>query len=336
MLAGRGASLVMGDYVILAEIGAGGMGQVYKAKHRRMERIVALKVMSSAAMKDEAAVKRFQREVRAAAKLEHSNIVTAYDSGEAGNVKYLVMQFVDGGDLSSLVKSQGPLPIEKAVDYVLQAARGLSFAHTEGVIHRDIKPANLLVDKKNVVKILDMGLARIESSDDGLTATEQVMGTVDYMSPEQAANTKGADGRADIYSLGCTLWYLLIGRKTYEGDTMIARLMAHRDAPLPSLVKTRDDAPWALEQVLHKMIAKRPQDRYQSMDDVIGALEPLGSGGTSTKGPMGSSIGGGSQPNAELAAFLQSVGPKPSASGTNLARQKRRWSRQARRPRRLK
>ena len=315
LLAGRGASLVMGDYAVLAEIGAGGMGQVYKARHRRMERIVALKVMSSAAMKDEAAVKRFQREVRAAARLEHPNIVTAYDSGEAGNVKYLVMQFVDGGDLSDLVKKNGPLPIEKAADYVIQAARGLAFAHAEGVIHRDIKPANLLLDKKGVVKILDMGLARIESSDDGLTATEQVMGTVDYMSPEQAANTKGADGRADIYSLGCTLWFLLTGKKAYEADTMIARLMAHREAPLPSLVKTRDDAPWALEQALHKMLAKRPQDRFQSMNEVVTALEPF-SGGGSSKAGMGSSIGMGAQTNAELAAFFQNVGPKTAGPGT--------------------
>ncbi|MCE9608347.1 MAG: serine/threonine protein kinase, partial [Planctomycetia bacterium] len=259
ILAGRGARLIMGEYSLLSEIGAGGMGSVYKAQHRRMKRVVALKVMSGAAMRDEAAVKRFQREVQAAARLEHPNIVTAYDSGEAGNVKYLVMQFVDGGDLSDLVKKNGPCSVEQAVDYVLQAAKGLAFAHAEGVIHRDIKPANLLVDKKGTVKILDMGLARIENSDDGLTATEQVMGTVDYMSPEQAANTKGVDGRADIYSLGCTLWFLLTGKKVYEADTMIGRLMAHRDGELPSLVKTLDDAPWSLEQAFHKMIAKRPQ-----------------------------------------------------------------------------
>ena len=316
LLAGRGARLVMGDYVIVAEIGAGGMGQVYKAKHRRMQRVVALKVMSSAAMKDAAAVKRFQREVIAAARLEHPNIVTAYDSGEAGSVKYLVMQFVDGGDLSELVKKNGPLGVERAVGYVMQAARGLAFAHGAGVVHRDIKPANLLLDKKGVVKILDMGLARIEDSGDGLTATEQVMGTVDYMSPEQAADTKSADRRADIYSLGCTLWYLLSGKKLYDGDTMIARLMKHRDAPLPSLVKERDDVAWPLEQVFHKMIAKRPQDRYETMEEVIAALEPHGddfSAGSSS-GASGSSIGSSKLQSAELASFMQAMAAQPKLS----------------------
>ncbi len=316
LLAGRGGGLIMGDYVLLAEIGAGGMGKVYKAQHRRMKRVVALKVMSSAAMQDDAAVKRFQREVEAAARLEHPNIVTAYDSGEAGKVKYLVMQFVDGGDLSDHVKKNGPLPIEAAVGYVIQAARGLAFAHAAGVVHRDIKPANLLLDKKGVVKILDMGLARIEDGD-GLTATEQVMGTVDYMSPEQAAETKNADSRSDIYSLGCTLWYLLTAKKLYDGDTMISRLMKHRDAELPSLVKTRDDVSWPLEQVFHKMIAKRPQDRQQLMDEVVAALEPFAPGGGSSSGGMGSSIGGGKGQSAELASFMQAMaggGPKSSAS----------------------
>ena len=319
LLAGRGARLMMGEYAVLAEIGAGGMGQVYKAQHRRMKRVVALKVMSNAAMKDEAAVKRFQREVQAAARLEHANIVTAYDSGEAGSVKYLVMQFVDGGDLSDLVKKNGPLSVERACDYVLQAAKGLAFAHGEGVIHRDIKPANLLLVKKGIIKILDMGLARIEGGDDGLTATEQVMGTVDYMSPEQAANTKTADARADIYSLGCTLWYLLSARKVYESDSMIGRLMAHRDAPLPSLVKTRDDVPWALEQAFHKMIAKRPQDRFQSMAEVIAAIEPFAGEGSSGGG---SGSGSGVRSNAELASFMNAMGSGPTKAGQSTAQVK--------------
>jgi len=319
LLAGRGSSLLMGDYVLVEELGAGGMGKVYKARHRTMQRIVALKVMSSAAMQDESAVKRFQREVRAAAKLEHPNIVTAYDSGTAAKVRYLVMQFVDGGDLASLVRHHGVLDVERAVEYVCQAAQGLAYAHGEGVVHRDIKPANLLLDKRGVVKILDMGLARIDdsTSSDGLTGTEQVMGTVDYMSPEQAADTKHVDARTDVYSLGCTLWYLLTGKRMFDGDTAIKRLMKHRDQPRPSLVKARDDVTWPLEQVFHKMVAVEPQNRYQSMDEVLEALEPHRPSrtGISPTG-MGSSLGmGGGPRDAELSAFLRTVGPAGTQTG---------------------
>jgi serine/threonine protein kinase len=290
---GRAKSLILGGYTLLDKIGAGGMGQVFKAEHRRMKRIVAIKTLPARTMKDAAAVARFQREVEAAGKLRHPNIVAADDADEAGGVHFLVMEYVEGTDLSALVKKHGPLPPAKALNYILQAARGLEFAHKKGVVHRDIKPGNLLVDGEGTVKILDMGLARIEAGGDAatqaeLTGTGAVMGTVDYMAPEQAVSTKGVDARADIYSLGCTLYYLLSGQATYGGDTLMAKLLAHRENPIPSLAEMlseRDllsasggrEPPGTdglqVDAIFRKMVAKKPEDRYQSMTEVIADLE---------------------------------------------------------------
>ncbi len=292
---GKGESLVLGNYLVLDKIGEGGMGVVLKAEHRRMRRVVALKIMSGVALSTRGAMQRFEREVQAVAKLEHSNIVTAYDADQAGDTSFLVMQFVEGEDLSAIIKKSGPLPVDRAVDCVLQAARGLEFAHQNGVIHRDIKPHNLLLSKDGVVKILDLGLARIEdplgaNQESTLTSTGAVLGTIDYMSPEQAEDTKMADARSDVYSLGCTLFYLLTGRAPYSGDTAMKRLIGHREAPIPSLVEvveaesrkrqrpTVDSAASrqllaALDSVFRKMVAKRSADRYSSMTQVVADLQ---------------------------------------------------------------
>jgi serine/threonine protein kinase len=280
---GKNQTLAMGDYVILNPIGAGGMGQVFRALHRRMKRNVALKLLPPAVTKDTSAVRRFQREVEAAARLIHPNIVAAYDAGEEKGIHFLVMEYVDGDDLANLVKKQGPLSVEKALSYVVQAARGMAHAHSQGVIHRDIKPANLLLQTSpdssapGVVKILDLGLARFEDESlaqagDVLTHTGSLMGTPDFMAPEQALNTKNADARSDVYSLGCTLYFLLTGRKMYEGDTMMQRLVAHREQPIPALARAKHDVPARLAAVFERMVAKQPNDRYQSMDEVDAAL----------------------------------------------------------------
>ena len=274
---GKTRGLVVGNYVVLDKLGAGGMGQVYKAQHRKMKRIVALKMLPSQATQSPDAVRRFQREVEAAAKLSHPNVVTAHDADEANGLHFLVMEHVDGQDLAALVKDRGPLPLAQAVDCTVQAARGLEYAHRQGVIHRDIKPSNLLLDKSGVVKVLDLGLARVEDAvggaDDGLTHSGQVMGTLDYMAPEQAFDTHHADVRSDIYSLGCTLHYLLTGRAPFAGETVTQKILAHREQAVPSLRAVRPDVPEWLDGAFQKMLAKRPEERQQTMGAAMAQLQ---------------------------------------------------------------
>ena len=215
-------------------------------------------------------------------------MVTALDADQAGNIHFLVMQYVEGDNLSTMVKSHGPLSIDLALSFLVQTVRGLEYAHQEGVIHRDIKPSNLIVAKNGVVKILDMGLARLEdsltedsSANRNLTQAGNIMGTVDFMAPEQTLDAKEADHRADIYGLGCTLYYLLTGLKMYDADTLMKRIMAHRCDPIPSLRAARADAPEWLEPIFQKLVAKDKADRYQSMTDVLVAVMPHVSSGLS-------------------------------------------------------
>lgn len=249
-----------GEYTVIERIGTGGMGQVFKALHRRMDRIVALKILPEGSVKSADALARFQQEVRSAAQLIHPNIVTAYDAGEHEGSPFLVMELVEGRDLFRHIQEYGPLPMEKAVDYILQSARGLEYAHRKGIIHRDIKPANLLLGVDGTVKILDMGLASFRPAGD-----ETLAGTVDYLAPEQTGEIRRSDQRSDIYSLGCTLFFLLTGKPLYEGKTVIQKVLAHREQPIPSLN--------TLDAVFQKMVAKQPEARYQTMTEIIQALQ---------------------------------------------------------------
>ena len=270
---------MFGSYQIEEILGRGGMGVVYKAKHRVMGRRVALKVVAEKPGVNDSLLQRFKREAKVVSRLNHPNIVAAYDADDVDGIPYLALEYVAGPDLSDLVKADGPLPLATGIDYVIQAARGLSHAHQQGVVHRDVKPSNLLLDTAHgVVKVLDLGLARVEALLDEasrpteLTSTGAIFGTVDFMAPEQARDAKRADARADIYSLGCTLHFLLTGKMVYPSDNLLNKIRAHVSAPIPSLRSLLPEAPEKLDATFQRMIAKDPADRFASMDDVIAAL----------------------------------------------------------------
>src|SRR5262249_48276731 len=268
-------------YRVLRLLGQGGMGAVYLAEHLFMGRQVALKVVSTALMDSPAALERFRQEVRAAAQLSHRNIVTAFDAEQVGGLHFLVMEYIEGVNLAEHLARAGPLPIVQACHAVEQAALGLQHAHDRGMIHRDIKPQNLMLDKGGVVKILDFGLARFarEHSPTGqprLTGTGVVMGTADYIAPEQTRGSRGVDIRADIYGLGCTLYHLLAGRVPFPDGTAVDKMVRHCvDAPAP-LRSLRPDVPAELAAVMDKMMAKDPAARYQTPAEVAAALHPFG------------------------------------------------------------
>jgi serine/threonine-protein kinase len=273
--------LRIGAYQILDRLGEGGMGTVYKGRHERMKRLVAIKVLARSVAESEAFLQRFQREVETVARLSHPNIVMAFDAGECVLGPYLVMEFVDGRDLATDVRQSGPLAVEPGIDVVIQAARGLGYAHGQGIIHRDIKPANLIRDGNGTTKVADLGLARLSSAltkpgDAGsLTQAGNIVGTVDFLPPEQALDSTSIDHRADIYSLGCTLYYLLTARPPYEAETVMAALLKHRDAPIPLMSVARPAIGAALDGIFARMVAKKAEDRYQSMAEVIRALESV-------------------------------------------------------------
>lgn len=282
VLEGKGVGLVLSKYVILDKIGEGGMGSVFRAEHRRMKRPVVIKVLSRSVADKETALRRFQREVEAAAHLTHPNIVTAYDADEEQGVPFLVMEYVEGESLGIIVDRLGPLPIEQSLAILLQAATGLDYAHSKGVVHRDIKPNNLLLDVEGTVKILDMGLACFDrrgllmgSSRDEITDQGQVLGTVEYMSPEQADDPSHVDRRSDIYSLGCTFFRLLTGEAPYRGSTPVDTLLAHLKQPIPVLGERVSEVGPDVQDLFARMVAKRVPDRFQTMAELARHTERL-------------------------------------------------------------
>ncbi len=277
---GRTEELVLGNYTIVSCIGAGGMGEVFKAVHRRMKRQVAIKVLLLDKVHSRKPIDLFQREIETMSQLSHPNIVAAYDADECDRGAYLVMEFVGGSDLSTVVNKRGLLSLRKSVDYITQAARGLHYAHAQGVVHGDIKPANMLLSQDGTVKITDLGLARIIKTEatpgpegDPSGTQSAIAGTAAFMPPEQAFQPESVDHRADIYSLGCTLYYLLTGQPLFHEKKMYALLVAHRDQPRPKLRDLRPDASFELEAIYQRMVAPLPADRFGSMDEVVEALE---------------------------------------------------------------
>jgi eukaryotic-like serine/threonine-protein kinase len=287
LLKEQGRDLLLGQYVLLDKLGEGGMGQVFKARQRNIGRLVALKVIRKERLSRPDVIRRFEREVRLAGQLQHPNVVASIDADTVGETHMLVMEFVDGINLSALVKQSGPLAVAQACDYIRQAAHGLAHAHEKGVIHRDIKPSNLLVSKAqgapslgwgSVLKILDMGLARVGEGEDGsdssndLTVEGQVVGTPDYIAPEQMIDARSVDFRADLYSLGCTFYYLLTGSAPFPGGSLGEKLLKHQLQYPRAIDQFRPDVPRVVIDIINRLMAKRPEDRFQSATAVAAVL----------------------------------------------------------------
>jgi len=288
LLQGRGNELLLGSYVLLEKLGEGGMGTVYRARNWKLGRIAAIKLIRRERLSSVDAVRRFEREIRAASQLEHPNVVRAYDADEVNGTHFFAMEFVDGIDLSRLVKQHGVLPPGLACEYIRQAALGLQHAHERGMVHRDIKPGNLLLARAQgnnigTVKVLDMGLARLDttvSSEYSATLTQvgMLMGTPDFMAPEQSVSARTVDIRADLYSLGCSLYYLLTGSVPFPGGALTEKLLKHQlDQPKP-IEMLRPDVPSTVADVVYKLMAKKPADRYQTPGELAAVLDEVARG----------------------------------------------------------
>lgn len=259
----------LGQFRIVERIGAGGMATVFKAYQPNLDRYVAIKVLPAYHARDPIFVKRFAQEARAVAKLVHPNILQIHDFGEEDGITYIVMEYVDGGTLKDRLKR--PIAVPEAVDYMIQAAEGLNCAHTNGIVHRDVKPANMLLRKDGYLLLSDFGIAKILEGTTNLTRVGTGIGTPQYMSPEQGTG-QPVDRRSDIYSLGIVLFHCLAGRVPFTAENPLTITVKHLNEPLPVELLRKANVPAPIEQVVVKMTAKHPQDRYQTIDELINAL----------------------------------------------------------------
>ena len=274
---GRARGLVLDKYLLLDRLGAGGMAVVFKARHRRLHRIDALKVVRPQRLADPRVLPCFLREAEAAARLNHANVVNVYDAGEAGGRLFLAMEYVEGTDLERLVEERGPLPVARACGYARQAALGIQHAHERGLVHRDVKPSNLLLDgERGVIKVVDFGMALLPPLPRAAAGGPRtVMGTPDYLAPEQAADPWAVDGRADVYGLGCTLYFLLTGRPPFPGGSADDKVRRHREVKPARLDRLRPGLPAALVRVVRKTLRKRPDARMATLHELAEALRPF-------------------------------------------------------------
>ncbi|HET6422387.1 MAG TPA: serine/threonine-protein kinase, partial [Planctomycetaceae bacterium] len=269
----------LGPYRLEKLLGEGGMGVVFRAVHTKLDKVVAVKILSTAFMHHPDAAARFQREMKAVGRVTHPHVVQAFDAGEIDGTHYLAMEYVDGQDLATILKERGPLPLGTACRLIREAADALSAAHAAGLVHRDVKPSNLLLDAHGRVKLLDLGLSRILSRDDkpgtDLTTLGQIFGTADYMAPEQWDDPRKADARTDLYALGCTLFHFLTGEPPFasgEYQTVFSKMQGHISAPMPEVTDFAPQTPATVIEVCRRLMSKKPEERFATADDVIRAL----------------------------------------------------------------
>ncbi len=274
LLAGKARGFHLGNYRLLRPLGRGGMGVVFLARHAVMNRLMALKILPAEASKDSRRIERFKEEARASAKLEHPNIVQAFDFSESDGKLFIVMEYIEGVDLHRAVARDGVMSPTEALDAMIQTTDALAHAHQRGIVHRDIKPSNLLLRNDGVIKVSDMGLARIGYTA-GTDAPNRLTGTADFIAPEQAIDSQSVDARADIYSLGCTWYFLLVGKPPFPGTNVAQRLAKHQTAKVPLVSDTRSDCPPAISLLIQRMMSKRPVDRPASAAELLTQLRRI-------------------------------------------------------------